>query len=55
MKGFSVEPGERTAAVLARIRREVGPMTRDRFVAADLEAVRGLVASGALVEAAGLG
>lgn len=48
-------PGERTAAVLARIRAEVAPMPEDRFIAPDLEAVRRLVAGGDLVAAAGLG
>ena len=51
---MTVADGPRTAAVLARIRRDVDPMPRDRFLAADLERVRTLVTSGALVEAAGL-
>ncbi|MGH8907018.1 MAG: histidine ammonia-lyase [Egibacteraceae bacterium] len=49
-----VPPGPRTAAVLARIRADVDPMPEDRFLAADLEATRRLVASGALADAAGL-
>lgn len=48
------EPGERTAAVIARLREVVEPMPTDRFLAADLAAVNRLVSDGALVEAAGL-
>ena len=47
-------PGERLGAVIARIRADVGPMPEDRFLAADLEKVRRLVVSGALVEAAAI-
>ena len=46
--------GERTGAVVKRIRRDVEPMPEDRFLAEDLEKVRQLVACGALVEAADL-
>ena len=49
-----VAPGERTAAVLARLRRDVEPMRLDRFLAADIEAVRQMVVSGVLLEAAAL-
>jgi histidine ammonia-lyase len=49
-----VPPGDRTAAVLARIREDVEPMRSDRFLAADLAAVQRLVGSGALFAASGL-
>ena len=50
-----VPAGDRTAAVLARLRAEVEPMPVDRFLAPDLAAAGRLVASGALLAAAGLG
>ncbi len=50
-----IEAAPRTAAVLQRIRADVNPMPRDRFLAQDLRRVRDLVAGGALVHAAGLG
>ena len=43
-----------TTAVLSRIRREVAAMPEDRFLAADIAAVRDLVVAGELVAAAGL-
>ncbi|MCX7646111.1 MAG: histidine ammonia-lyase [Rhodobacteraceae bacterium] len=42
-------------AVLARLRAEVPALAEDRFLAPDLEAAAGLVRSGALAEAAGIG
>ena len=50
----SIAASSRTAAVLARLREAVEPMRTDRFLAADIEIVRGLVADGTLVEAAGI-
>jgi histidine ammonia-lyase len=47
-------PGERTGAVIERIRVSVDPMPEDRFLAGDLAVMVDLVTSGALVEAAGL-
>ena len=49
-----IAPSGRTAAVLERIRRAVEPMRTDRFLAADIAAVRELVAAGELVRSAGL-
>ena len=49
-----IAPGQGTAVVLKRIRAEVEPMRSDRFLAADIEAVRKLVADGELPRAAGL-
>lgn len=48
------EPGERTAAVVARVREDILAMPVDRFLAPDLAAATALVRSGALVEAADL-
>ena len=50
-----IAPSARTAAVLGRIREVVEPMRSDRFLAADIAAVRELVATGALARSAGLG
>ena len=50
-----IAPSDHTAAALAAIRQVVEPMRSDRFLAADIAAVRDLVASGELVRAAGLG
>ena len=50
-----LEPGRRTAAVIARLREDVPAMPRDRFLAPDLAAAEHLVRSGALAQAAGLG
>ena len=50
----AIEPGERTHAVLNRIRAEVEPMRTDRFLAADIAIVRQLVETGELARAAGL-
>ncbi|MBW3606242.1 MAG: histidine ammonia-lyase [Actinobacteria bacterium] len=47
-----IPPGPRTAAVIARLRAHVPPMPTDRFLAADLEQVRQLVADGELLDAA---
>lgn len=44
----------RLQAVLARIRAEIAPLGQDRYLAPDLAAAARLVASGALVAAAGL-
>ncbi|QCR20083.1 histidine ammonia-lyase [Agrococcus sp. SGAir0287] len=45
-------PGERTGAVIAAIREHVPGAGADRFLAPDVAAVRSLVASGAVLEAA---
>jgi histidine ammonia-lyase len=50
----SAECGQRTGAVVRRIRADIEPMPTDRFLAADLAAMQQLVASGALVAAADL-
>ena len=47
-----LRPGERLAAVHARIRQDVPFMTRDRPLAADIEAVRQLIESGDILYAA---
>lgn len=47
-----LHPGPRTGAAIAALRGHVPPMPTDRFLAADLETVRGLVADGALLEQA---
>jgi histidine ammonia-lyase len=47
-------PGQRTAAVLARIRSDIDPMPRDRFLAADLALMTDIVNAGDLPRAAGL-
>jgi histidine ammonia-lyase len=49
-----VAPGERVGAVLARVRDEVDPMPRDRFLAQDLAAMTALVADGEVAAAARL-
>ncbi|MGH3665302.1 MAG: histidine ammonia-lyase [Egibacteraceae bacterium] len=53
--GSGPQPGERTGAVLQRLRADIDPMPADRFLAADIETARGLVAGGVLLEAAALG
>jgi histidine ammonia-lyase len=53
--GQQAAPGERTGAVVARLREDVPAMPVDRFLAADIAAVRGLVDDGALLAAAGFG
>ncbi|HVM20759.1 MAG TPA: histidine ammonia-lyase [Egibacteraceae bacterium] len=50
--GIAAAPA--TRRVLDRIRTTVEPMRTDRFLAADIAAVRDLVRAGALVEAAGI-
>ena len=50
----AIAPGRRTGAVLERIRADVEPMRTDRFLAADIERVRQLVADGELARAAQL-
>jgi histidine ammonia-lyase len=47
-------PSDRIAAVLDRVRVEVEPMPRDRFLAEDLAAMTSLVASGTVLDAADL-
>jgi histidine ammonia-lyase len=47
-----VAPAPRTGAAVARLRERVAAMPTDRFLAADLEDTRQLVADGALLEAA---
>ena len=47
-----LEPGPATGAVLARIRREVPFMERDRFMAPDLDKAEEMVRSGELVRSA---
>jgi len=49
-----IAPGPRTHAVLNRIRAAVEPMRTDRFLAADIAVVHGLVADGELARTAGL-
>jgi histidine ammonia-lyase len=49
-----IGPGERTAAVLARVREDLEPMRTDRFLAADIERMRLLVEAGELAKAANL-
>ena len=49
-----ITPGQRTGAVLARIRSDLEPMRVDRFLAADIERMRRLVAAGELARAADL-
>ncbi|CAN5853233.1 histidine ammonia-lyase [soil metagenome] len=44
-----LRPGPRTGAAIAALRGHVPPMPTDRFLAADLETVRGLVADGVLL------
>jgi len=51
-RGESLAPGPAVAAVLARLRREVPTLGSDRYLAPDLAAVEGQVASGVLVDAA---
>ena len=48
-----LRPGPRTQAAMGGLRERIPPMPTDRFLAADLEATRGLVATGALLGAAG--
>jgi histidine ammonia-lyase len=50
----SIAASSRTAAVLEHLRATVEPMRTDRFLAADIESVRGLVEDGSLVAAAGI-
>jgi histidine ammonia-lyase len=47
-----LEPGPATGAVLARIRREVPFMEKDRFMAPDLDKAEEMVRSGELVRSA---
>lgn len=49
-----LKPGERIASVIACIRERVPFLTKDRPLAPDIEAVRELIASGALLRAAGV-
>jgi histidine ammonia-lyase len=51
-QGEELAPGPAVGAALARLRREVAPLGPDRYLAPDLAAVEGQVASGALVDAA---
>ena len=51
-KAEGIAPGRRTGAALECIRGEIEPMRTDRFLAADIAAVRELVAGGALLAAA---
>jgi histidine ammonia-lyase len=45
-----LRPGPRTGGAIALLRDHVPPMPTDRFLAADLETVRGLVADGRLLD-----
>lgn len=45
-----LRPGPRTGAAIERLRGHVPPMPTDRFLAADLETARGLVADGVLLD-----
>jgi histidine ammonia-lyase len=51
-RGEELAPGPAVGAALARLRQEVAPLGPDRYLAPDLAAVEGQVASGALVDAA---
>jgi histidine ammonia-lyase len=48
-----VRPGRRTAEAIRRLRERIPPMPTDRFLAADLETARELIARGTLLAAAG--
>jgi histidine ammonia-lyase len=49
-----VQPGPRTAAAIRLLRERVPPMPSDRFLAADLETARGLIADGTLLAVDGV-
>jgi histidine ammonia-lyase len=47
-------PASAIQAVVARVREEVAPLEEDRVIAGDIEAIAWMVATGELVEVAGL-